>query len=112
MGALQDLQEAVAGAAETVGPSVVGLGRGFRYASGVVVGQDRVLTNAHNVRGEDGMVTLADGTSVSGRLVGMDVDGDVAVIEAPTGDAPPVRWEPAGQAAPLGTAVLALAHPG
>ena len=56
MEALTSLQEAIAGAAERVGPSVVGLGRGWGLGSGVVIGDGHVLTNAHNVRREAAQV--------------------------------------------------------
>src|SRR5919199_1769718 len=44
---LDALQEAVAGAAERVGPAVVGLGRGWGRGSGVVIDGGTVLTAAH-----------------------------------------------------------------
>src|SRR4051794_41175210 len=111
MGALQEIQDAVQGTAERVGPSVVGLGRGFRFATGVVVADGLVVTNAHNVRAAEGVVTLPDGRQVPGRVVGADLDGDVAVIGADTEGAQAIAWEP-GDAPVTGTPVLALAHPG
>ena len=45
MGALDEIQEAVARAAEQVGPSVVGLGNHWRRGSGVIVAQGKILTN-------------------------------------------------------------------
>ena len=50
MSVLNELQEAVAAVAASVGPSVVGIGSRLR-GSGVVVADGRVLTNAHNLRG-------------------------------------------------------------
>ena len=50
---LQALQQAVAEAAERVGPAVVGLGRGWGRGSGVVIAPGQVLTVAHVLRGED-----------------------------------------------------------
>ena len=61
MSVIQELQDAVAGAAETVGPSVVGLGRGWGRGSGVVTASGVVLTNAHVLRGEEVAVAFADG---------------------------------------------------
>ncbi|MEY2535282.1 MAG: hypothetical protein QOF29_3192, partial [bacterium] len=47
------LQATIAEIAARVGPSVVGLGRGWGRGSGVVFARDRVLTNAHVLRGPD-----------------------------------------------------------
>jgi hypothetical protein len=49
MSAIEEIQSAVATAAERVGPSIVGIGRGTR-GSGVVIAEGKVLTNAHNLR--------------------------------------------------------------
>ena len=68
MEVLTSLQEAIAGAAERVGPSVVGLGRGWGLGSGVVIGEGHVLTNAHNVRREQVTVVFADGRRETGEL--------------------------------------------
>jgi S1-C subfamily serine protease len=111
MEALTSLQEAIAGAAERVGPSVVGLGRGWGLGSGVVIADGRVLTNAHNLRREQVTVAFADGRRETGEVAGTDPDLDLAVIEVDTGDAPAVTWEP-GDAPALGAPVLALANPG
>jgi serine protease Do len=91
---LTAIHEAVAGAAERVGPAVVGLGRGWARGSGVVVAPGRVLTAAHVLRGEEVTVTFSDGRSELGRAAGVDADLDVAVVEVDTGDAPAVAWEP------------------
>ena len=66
MEVLTSLQEAIAAAAERVGPSVVGLGRGWGLGSGVVIGAGQVLTNAHNVRREQVTVAFADGRRETG----------------------------------------------
>ena len=111
MEALTTLQEAIAGAAERVGPSVVGLGRGWGLGSGVVIGEGHVLTNAHNVRREQVTVVFADGRRETGEWTGADPDLDLAVISVDTGSAAPVTWEPGDQPG-VGTPVLALANPG
>src|SRR4051812_18746874 len=90
---LEAIQEAVAGVAEKVGPGVVGLGRGWARGSGVVLGPGRVLTAAHVLRGDEVTVTFADGRSAPGRVLGVDADIDVAVVETETGDAPAVEWD-------------------
>src|SRR4051812_38927103 len=111
MAVLEEISKAVRGAADTVGPAVVGLGRGWGRGSGVVIAQDTVLTNAHNLRGDDVTVTFADGRREAGRVAGVDVDGDVAAIEVDTGDLDPVEL---GDPAELGVGspVVALANPG
>ena len=112
MEVLQAMQQAVAGAAERVGPSVVGLGRGWGRGSGVVYAAGHVLTCAHVLRGEDVAVTFPDGRVESGRVAGSDPDADVAVIAVETGDAPAIAWEPTLPAGvSVGTPVLALADP-
>src|SRR5947209_12624852 len=110
MMSLADLQSAIAGAAERVGPSVVGLGRGWRTGSGVVVAQGRVATVAHAVRGEETIVVFADGRRAEARVAGVDPDADLAVLEVDTAGAPAV--ELAAHAPGPGAPVLALSDPG
>ena len=113
MSVLHELQSAVAGAAETVGPSVVGLGRGWGRGSGVVTADGTVLTNAHVLRGEEVAVSFADGRTEHGRVAGADADFDLAAIAVETGDAEPVAWEPERvDAVAIGEPVFALANPG
>src|SRR4051795_7728636 len=112
MSVLEELQQAVAGAAQRVGPSVVGLGRGWGRGSGVVTAAGVVLTNAHVLRGEDVGVSFPDGRTEHGRVAGADADLDLAAITVDTGDAAPVAWEPErAEAVGIGTAVFALANP-
>ena len=135
MDAVTTLQDTIAGAAETVGPSVVGLGRGWGHGSGVVIADGHVLTSAHNLRRDETTVSFADGRRETGTVAGVDSDLDLAVLAVDTGDVPAVRWEPAvsdgnGEAAEagstsaaggagagsgalgIGTPVVALANPG
>ena len=95
MDAVTTLQEAIAGAAETVGPSVVGLGRGWGHGSGVVIADGQVLTSAHNLRRDEITVSFADGRRETGTVAAVESDLDLAVLAVDTGDAPAVRWEPA-----------------
>jgi serine protease Do len=109
---LEALQETVAGAAERVGPAVVGLGRGWGRGSGVVHEPGRVLTNAHVLRGEEVSVTFDDGRTEHGTVAGADPDLDLAVIAVDTGDVTPVEWDTAlAEAVALGAPVFALANP-
>jgi serine protease Do len=89
----------------------VGLGRGWGRGSGVVIAPGTVLTNAHNLRGDDVTVAFADGRREPGRVAGADADGDIAAIAVDTGDVEPVEL---GDAAALGigSVVVALANPG
>ena len=66
MNAVTTLQDAIAGAAERVGPSVVGLGRGWGHGSGVVIADGHVLTSAHNLRRDEVTVSFADGRRETG----------------------------------------------
>jgi serine protease Do len=91
MSAIEELQAAVSSVAERVGPSVVGIGRGTR-GSGVILGAGKVLTNAHNLRGDEVTVTFADGRRTIGKVAGFDGDGDLAVIDVDTAGATPVEW--------------------
>jgi len=104
---LEELSAAVRGAADTVGPSVVGVGAG---GSGVVVGDGVVVTNAHNLRGEETVITFADGRRAPGQARGVDIDGDLAVVAVDTAGAPALAWSTTP--ASIGDAVLGLANPG
>src|SRR6516165_10751764 len=95
--------------AEGAGSSVVGIGQRWGVGSGVVLGEGRVLTNAHNVRGDRVTVTFADGRTAEGTVAGHDIDGDLAVIDVDTGDAPALPWA-TGVVPGIGTPVFALAN--
>ena len=104
MSVIEELQTAIAGVAERVGPSIVGIGRGTR-GSGVVIGQGKVLTNAHNLRGDEVTVTFADGRRVIGKVAGYDGDGDLTVIDVDTAGATPLEWGDGSELA-VGAAVF------
>jgi serine protease Do len=110
---LTDLQATIAAVADRVGPSVVGLGRGWAAGSGVVIAPNRVLTVAHALRGDDATVTLPpDGRRVEGRILGAAAEQDLAVLEVDTGDAPAIEYARGDEPPGVGTPVLALADPG
>src|SRR5215212_3050929 len=92
MGVLDEIQEEIQRVADQVSNAVVGIGQRWGVGSGVIIGKDQVLTNAHNVRGED-------------------VDGDLAVIAVDTGDSTAMEWMTDGSPA-VGTPVFALSNPG
>jgi hypothetical protein len=52
MSVLEELEGTIQTAVERFGPAVIGLGQGWGRGSGFVVGSNRVLTNAHNLRGD------------------------------------------------------------
>lgn len=111
MSVLEEIEHSIQDLAGRLGPSVVGIGRGWGLGSGVVIAAGRVLTNAHAVRHDEVTVSFAEGRRESGRVVGSDPDLDLAVIDVDTGEAPPVEWGD-GAEVPIGQAVVALANPG
>lgn len=110
MGLIEELGEAIATVAETAGPSVVGIGNRWRGGSGVVVESGRVLTNAHNLHGDEMRIFFADGRETGGSVLGTDADGDLAVIDTDTGEAPAITWGE-GEALAIGTPVVAIGNP-
>jgi S1-C subfamily serine protease len=110
MTVFDEIQASIARLAEEAGSSVVGIGQRWGVGSGIVLGEGRVLTNAHNVRGSHVTVTFADGHTAEGNVTGHDVDGDLAVVEVDTGQAPALSW--AADAPAIGMAVFALSNPG
>jgi serine protease Do len=107
MSALDELTHSLTGLAQSVTPSIVGIGSRLR-GSGLVIGDGQVLTNAHNLRGDEVTVTFADGRTVIGKLAGIDVDGDLAVVAVETGGAPAIAWAD-GDGPTIGTVVFAAA---
>jgi S1-C subfamily serine protease len=97
--ALDAYSQAVIGAVDKVGPSVVSLsvGRRGRFGqgagSGVVIAPDGfVLTNAHVVDGAGRVeITLHDGKTVEARPVGGDRSTDLAVVRIAASDLEHVR---------------------
>src|SRR5689334_4584336 len=111
MAVLDEVGASIRQLAGGAGASVVGIGQRWGVGSGVVLGEGRVLTNAHNVRGDQVTVTFADGRTAEGSVAGHDIDADLAVIDVDTGGVPALPW--AADAAPgVGTPVFALANPG
>jgi len=111
MAILDEIQASIRQLAEGAGSSVVGIGQRWGAGSGIVLGEGRVLTNAHNVRGDQVAVTFAGGRTAEGSVAGHDIDGDLAVIAVDTGGAPALPWA-SGASAEIGIPVFALANPG
>jgi serine protease Do len=110
MSLMEELEAAITKLADEVGPAVVGIGQRWGVGSGVVVGSGQVLTNAHNLRGDEVTVSFADGRTATGKPAGVDMDGDLAVVSVDTADVAPIKWN--GSTPGLGRAVFAMSNPG
>ncbi len=111
MAIFDEIQANIRQLADGAGPSVVGIEQRWGVGSGIVLADGRVLTNAHNVRGDQVTVTFADGRTADGTVAGHDIDGDLAVIDVDTSGAAALPWV-SGASAELGMPVFALANPG
>ena len=86
----------------------VGIGTGFFYST-----DGRILTNAHVLpQGADGevRVTLSNGHRISATILGRDVWGDVAVLQAEGGPFPALKLASDAEVR-VGEAVLAIGSP-
>jgi S1-C subfamily serine protease len=108
---LDEIGASIRQLAADAGTSVVGIGQRWGVGSGIVLGDGKVLTNAHNVRGDKVTVTFADGRTADGTVAGHDIDSDLAVIGVDTGGVAALPWAD-DAATKLGTPVFALANPG
>lgn len=106
-----DVKETIGGIAATVGAAVVGVGRRGHVGSGIVIEQDTVLTNAHNIHSAQITVTFSDGHTETGEIAGFDPDRDLAVAKVATAEVVPVAWS-TSSGAELGDPVVALSNPG
>lgn len=106
MSAIEEFGVAVAAVATKVGPAVVGIGRGTR-GTGVIVAPGKVLTNAHNLRGDQVTVTFSDGRQAIGDATGVDAEGDLAVISVDTGAVGGPEWGD-GDSLAIGTPVFGV----
>ena len=97
MSVIEELQTAVATVAEGAGPSIVGIGRGTR-GSGVVIADGKVLTNAHNLRGDEVTVTFADGRRTRGTVAGWST---ATAISRSSTSTRPARRRSTGATAPI-----------
>jgi serine protease Do len=107
---LAGVEETIGDLVNTVGSAVVGVGRRRHVGSGIVVDQDTVLTNAHNIHSREVTITFADGRSETGQVRGIDGDGDIAVVSVDTGSVSPVGWSESE--VNLGSPVAGLSNPG
>ncbi|MFN8624089.1 MAG: trypsin-like peptidase domain-containing protein [Chloroflexota bacterium] len=108
---LTQLSEAARSVAAGAASGVVRVEGGWRPASGIVVADGLVLTNAHNIHDETADITFSDGRTAVATIAGVDTDGDLAVLKVDTAGATPIAFAPDGGAA-QGDIVLALAAGG
>ncbi|MBI5033074.1 MAG: trypsin-like peptidase domain-containing protein [Chloroflexi bacterium] len=114
MSALSDLSQALAAAVESAGAGVVRVEARPRFpASGIVWSADGVIVTSHHVVEEEENISigLADGKSVSAKLVGRDPTTDIAVLRAETSGLNVRAWADTN-ALKVGHLVLALGRPG
>lgn len=78
-------EETVINVARTVTPAVVGVSRGRSSGSGVLISENgTILTNAHVVGNANQVeIGLADGRTLTGRVLGRDRSVDIAVVQIP-----------------------------
>jgi S1-C subfamily serine protease len=88
---------------------VVTIGRDGR-GTGFVLSPGRVVTNSHHLRDRTTQVTFEGGRSVQATVVGIDAEGDLAVLEVDTADAPDAAF--ATSAPAVGDAVRAIGRAG
>src|SRR4051794_35008595 len=105
MAAIDELVDLVRTNETAAGPAIVGIGRRGR-GTGFVVAPGKVVTNAHNLRDQSTEVHFADGRVVQAAVAGSDLDGDLVVLDADTGDVAPLAWS--DDAVATGEVVVAL----
>ncbi len=113
MASLTVVSDALAGAVEAAGPSVVRVSGGRRPSTGVVWSADGVvLTTEHAVRrDEDIVVTLGDDRELAATLVGRDPSTDLALLRVQASGLPVLGWRDTN-GLKVGQVVLALGRPG
>jgi serine protease Do len=111
MGVLDEISDSVKGIATDLDGSIVGVGHRWASGSGIVTAEGQVVTNAHNVRGEDVAVGFTDGRTASGTVTGIDPDVDLAVLAVDTGSAKALEFADPSSLS-IGSPVFAAANPG
>jgi len=111
MSALDELTQAVSTVAAAARGGIVRIDGGWRGASGVVISDGAILTNAHNIHGDSVTIAFSDGRTAEGTVAGVDADSDLAVVTADTSGATAIAWAPDGAAA-IGASVFAAAATG
>jgi S1-C subfamily serine protease len=108
---LDAYSRAVIDAVDAVGPAVAKIEAGKGAGSGVIVAPDGlVLTNSHVVQGAARTtVTLPDGRSRRGDVVGDDPDTDLAVLRMAVLDGESTPWATFGDSRTLRVGQIAVA---
>lgn len=106
---LQDIENTIRSVAASASAAVVSIGRNGR-GTGFVVAPNRVLTSAHNLRDQTVAVTFDDARVEQGSVHGVDADGDLVVLDVPTGDIAPLAFADALPG--LGAAVVSIGRGG
>jgi serine protease Do len=108
---LTEIGDQVRETAERFGAAVVGVGRGWRVGTGVVIAPNRVLTAARHAGDGTATVVFTDRTE-KGSLTGADRDLGVAVLDVDTGEVDALEWVENGMSPSIGAPVVALGNPG
>jgi S1-C subfamily serine protease len=112
---LDAYSHAVISAVDAVGPAVVKIDLPRGGGSGVIFTPDGfILTNSHVVdRADHVKVTLPDGRSMRGDLVGRDAHTDLAVVRVDAASAAPLAWAALGdsRAIRVGQVAIAIGNP-
>lgn len=104
-------EERATAAVQRVRPAVVRITTRSGVGTGVIVEEGLVMTNAHVVRGEASpSVTLADGRTVTGRVLGRDEEVDLALVQIEVTGIPPITWGDSDALRP-GERLLAIGYP-
>ncbi len=108
--AVTEEQQATA-AVQRVRPAVVRITTRSGVGTGVIVEEGLVMTNAHVVRGEASpSITLADGRTLAGRVLGRDEEVDLALVQVEVTGIPPIVWGDSDALRP-GERLLAIGYP-
>ena len=78
---LEEIATTAQAVVERSAASVVRLGQGRSAACAVVVSDRHLVANAHSIDGDRMTIRAADGRTLEASVVGLDRDGDVAVLE-------------------------------
>jgi S1-C subfamily serine protease len=107
------LSDALAGAADSTGESVVRVeGRARGASSGVVWSADGIVLTAHHTLDwdEDVRIGLADGSALAAKVVGRDPGTDLALLRVDAKGLRPATWR--DDAPRVGQMILHLSRPG
>lgn len=77
----------------------------------MVIGEGQVLTNAHNTHRGALTADFADGRTAEAIILGLDGDGDIAVLGVDTAGAPALPWTDGGPLT-MGSPVFAVTRTG